>query len=129
MLIRSSRTHRVPRTVLRDNHFVKRESRWFDSSYIAANEYLEKYVYAGMILAVDSGTGYYVPYNVSAAYGTGSDTAVGVLHEDYDMSYAGYMVEAVWHGTLIESLCFIYGGAIGTVSNAVKTALDDIVWV
>ena len=129
MPIRTSRTHRWNLTVLRDNHFSKRESRYFDAAtYIAANNYQEKWVYAGLIVALDSTSNKYVPYNASAAYGTGSDTAVGILHETYDMTYDDYMVEPVWHGVLIEDHCFVYGGALGTVPSAVKTSLDDIQW-
>lgn len=129
MPIRTSRTHRQARTVLRDNHFSKLASRFLDRSYIATNAYQEKWIWAGMVMAVDSGSGKYVPYSLGASYGTGSDTAVGILHEDYDFTYDEYMVEPVWHGVLIEAHCFIYGGAVGTVSNAVKTSLDDIAWV
>lgn len=129
MPIRTTRTHRKPREVLRDNHFVKRESRFFDRSYVTVNTYDERYVYAGMILALDSGSNKYVPYSAAASYGTGSDTAVGMLHEDYDMTYDEYMIEPVWHGTLLESVCYVYGGAMGTVPAAVKTTLMNIQWV
>ena len=130
MPIRSTRTHQWHLTVLRDNHFSRREDRLFDAAtYIAANAYGEKIVYAGLIVAVDSTSGKFVPYNASAAYGTGSDTAVGVLDEPYDMTYDDYMVEPVWHGVLIEDNCYVYGGALGTVPAAVKTALSAILWV
>jgi len=130
MAFRTTRKHRQPLTVLRDNHFSLRESREFDAStYIAENSYHEKWVYAGIVVAKDSSTNKYVPYNASAAYGTGSDTPVGVLHETYDMTYGNRLVAPVWHGVFIESRCFVYGGAVGTVPAAVKTALDDITWV
>jgi hypothetical protein len=116
--------------VLRDQHFSKRESRYFDgATYIATDTYQNRFVYPGMIVALDSDSGKYVPYNASASYGTGSDTAIGVLHEFYDMTYDDRIVEPVWHGILIEDHCYIYVGAVGTVTSAVKTALDDIIWV
>jgi len=100
-----------------------------DATYIAADVYQNKFVYPGMIMARDNSTSYYVPYSASASYGTYSDTAVGVLHEFYDLTYDSRIVEPVWHGVLIESKCFVYGGPLGTVPAAVKTSLDDIVWV
>lgn len=130
MPIRTTRRHRQPLTVLRDNHFSQLTSRDFDAgTYIADDSYSEKWVYAGIIVALDSTSSKYVPYSVGASYGTGSDTAVGVLHETYEMTYDDRLVAPVWHGVCIESRCFIYGGAVGTVSNAVKSALDDIEWV
>ena len=129
MPIVTTRRHRQVLTVVRDNHFFGGKSRFFDTSYIAANSYSEKYLYPGMVLALDSDTEKYVPYNESASYGTGSDTAVGVLSKVFDVTYDAYMVQPVVHGALIEDRCFVYGGDIGTVPSAVKTALKMIEWV
>lgn len=129
MPIRTTRKHRQPLNVLRDNHISILESRFFDASYIAANSYQEKWVYAGVVVAEDTDSGKFVPYSVGASYGTGSDTPVGVLHETWDMTYDEYMVAPVWHGVFVESHCYIYGGALGTISAAVKTALTNIKWV
>jgi hypothetical protein len=124
----TSITHRPDYDVLRDNHYSTLKSRMLDSSYIAADQYGIKTVYAGMIVAVDSSTSKYVPYSAGASYGTGSDTAVGVLKERYNVTWTDVPVAPFWHGTAIEEFCFVYGGALGTVPSAVKTALDDIEW-
>lgn len=131
MPIRTSRTHQWNLQVLRDNHFSKLSSRTFmASSYIAVNQYQERWVRAGMIVAYNTHDQKYVPYSSGASYGPGSDTAVGVLHEVYDMTYDDYMVEPVWHGVVVEDYCFVYGQlGLGNIPGAVKTALDDIVWV
>jgi len=129
MPFRTERTHRQVYDVLRDNHFSVHKSRVFDSSYIAADTYQNKYLYPGMILAKDSSTNKYVPYNAAASYGTGSNTAVGVLVDFWDMTYGDKIVAPVWHAAVREDYCFVYGGALGTVPAAVKTALDDIEWV
>jgi len=117
--------------VLRDLHVSQLSSRPFYSSYIAANTYNEKYIYPGMIVAVSyiSGCYYYVPYSAAASYGTDSDTAVGLLWHVHDLTYGDKMITPAWHAIAIEEKCFIYGGALGTVSAAVKTSLDDIEWV
>lgn len=130
LAIRTTRRHRKPLQVLRDNHFSQREDREFDgSSYIELNSYQERMVFAGMIVALSSVNSKYVPFSEGASYGTGSDTAVGILHEDYDMTYVNRIVAPVWHGILIEERCYVYGGAVGTVPSAVKTSLDDVQWV
>lgn len=129
MPFRTSRTHRQVYNVLRDLHFSKHSSRFLDSSYIAADTYSNKYAYPGMIVALDSSTSKYVPYSSGASYGTGSDTAVGVLTEFHDVTYGDKLIAPVWHAILKENYCFAYGGVLGTVSAAVKSALDDIEWV
>lgn len=129
MPIRTTRRHRQVLQVLRDNHFSKRESRMFDRSYIADNDYDERFIYPGLIVGLDEVSSYYVPYSYTASYSSYSDTAVGVLHEFYDLTYDTRIVEPVWHGVLIESKCYVYGGDFGDVPDAVKTALTGIVWV
>jgi hypothetical protein len=129
MPFRTSRTHRKVYEVLRDLHFSKHNSRLFDSSYIAANPYQEKLLYPGMVVAVDSATSKYVPYSVGASYGTGSDTAVGLLVEPHDVTMGDKIVAPVWHAVVKESYCFLYGSALGSVTSGVKTALANIQWV
>lgn len=131
MPFRSTRSHRKVYEVIRDQHFSQHKSRFFDSSYIAANAYSEKFIYPGMVVALDSSTDKYVPYSAAASYGTGSDSAVGVfaIEGAIDVTYGDKMIAPVWHAVLVESKCFLYGGALGTIPAAVKTALDDIQWV
>lgn len=111
------------------HHFDRLLSNWIDSSYIAQDSTGQKYVYPGVVVAVDSSTNKYVPYNVSASYGTGSDTAVGVMDEFIDVTLGDVSVTPIYQGKLIEAHCYAYGGAVGTVSNAIKTALAQIKWV
>jgi len=129
MPFRTSRTHRQKYNVLRDLHFSPMSSRFLDRSYIAADTYQNRYVYPGMIVALDSSTSKYVPYSAGASYGTGSDTAIGVLVNFHDLTAGEKLIAPVWHAIVLEDYCFVYGGALGTVPAAVKTALDDIEWV
>jgi len=112
------------------HHFDRLISRWFDSSYIAADgDTGQKYVYPNMPIAVDSATGKYVPYSLGASYGAGSDDPVGVMDEYLDVTQGDEGVTPVWHGKLLEAHCYIYGAAYGNITDAVKTVLDDITWV
>lgn len=125
----TSITHRNDYNVLRDNHYSTLKSRMFDSSYIVADQYGIKTIYAGLVVAVDSSSSKYVPYHATpGTYGTGCDTAIGVLKERYDLTFADKAVAPVWHATLVEEWCYQYGGAIGTIAAAVKASLDDIEW-
>ena len=111
-------------------HFERKLSNWLDSSYIPVNtETGEKLARPGMILAIDSDTNKYVPYNSGASYGTGSDTAVAVLDTLEDVTLGDVGIAPIYSGQLIESFCYILGGEEGTVSAGVKTALDEIEWV
>lgn len=131
MPYRQIREHRqMDFTVLIDaNHLSFEKSRLFDSSYIVANSYGEKFMYAGMIVAVDTDTEKYVPWNAGGSYGTGSATAAGVLPELWDCTYGDQGIAPAWHCKVREQYCYVYGGALGTIPAAVKTALDDILWV
>lgn len=131
MPYRQIREHRQGYNPLVDaNHLSIEKSRLFDSSYLVANSYGEKWLYGGMIVAVDTDTAKYVPWHASASYGTGSDTAVGVTIEPMmELTYGDIGIAPVWHAKVREQYCFVYGGALGTIPAAVKTALDDILWV
>ncbi len=129
MPFRTERTHRQSFDVLRDIHFSKGADRIFDSTYLTENAYGEKYIYPGLVIAVCTGTSKFVPYSAGASYGLGSDTAVGVTHILYNMTYGDKIVSGIWHGTLREDYCYVYGGALGTIAAGIKTALDDIQWI
>jgi hypothetical protein len=131
MPYREVREHRQGFNPLMDaNHIAIEQSRLFDSSYLVANSYGEKWLYGGMIVSVDSSTEKWVPYSSIAAYGTGSDAARGVTIEPMqEMTYGDGGIAPLWHGKVREQFCWVYGGAMGTVPDAVKTALDDILWV
>jgi hypothetical protein len=98
----------------------------------------DRYVYAGLIVAEVNGglyegeiTGsqpYYVPYSATAAYGTGSDTAVGILAEPHDETLTDWQIAPVDRGTAYEARCYVDPDVVGTVPAAVKTSLSDIKW-
>ena len=104
-------------------------NRLFDSTYLVADANNEKWLYAGTVLAVDSSTTQYVPYSATAAYGTGSDTAVGLAETPYDMTLGDVAVAALIQGAVKEDYCLIFGGALGTITNTVKGHLTHIMWV
>lgn len=95
-------------------------------------------VYQGVILAEVTGglpesdmttaQPYYVPYSPGGAYGTGSDTAVGILEHDVDATYSDWQITPVDRGTAFEVYCYVPGGAYGDISAAVKTDLSDMKW-
>lgn len=112
------------------HHHDRLISNWLDATYIAADSTGQKYVYPNLVVARDSSTNKYVPYNaVAGTYGTGCDTPVGVMDEFIDETLGEVSVTPIWHGKLIEAHCYLYGSAYGSIPGAVKTALDDIEWV
>ena len=89
-----------------------------------------KEVRPGLIIAKNTDLGQFVPYNSSAAYGTGSDTAVGVFADDFiDVTHGNYGMTPVYHGEIIEDNCYELGGSLGSVSSTIKGHLADIHWV
>lgn len=101
----------------------------FDSQYILADAQGQKYVYPGLIVAQDTSTYKYVPYNASAAYGTGSDTAIGILDELLELGAGDQACTPVVHGEFIEANCRVFGLARGVISGTIKTQLVGIFWV
>lgn len=124
----TTRTHKQVFDVLRDTHYSKLESLTFDSSYIAADVYSDKFIYPGLVVAKDFTRNVYVPYASNAAYGAYSDQPYGVTHVLYDLSYGDQVIAPIWHGAVRENYCYVYGVAMGTISAAIKTALDKIKW-
>jgi len=102
----------------------------FAAVYWPADANNVKEVPPGIIIAQNTTLNQFVPYNAAAAYGAGSDTAVGVFADDFiDVTQGNYGMTPVYHGEIIEENCRVLGTALGTVPAAVKTALADIHWV
>lgn len=132
MPIEQVRTDREEiREVVADRtHVMLLTSNFLDRAYFTDDAASQRYVRPGLILAKETNAGTYVPYNASALYGVGSDTAVGVLDVFQDATTESPAIAPVFHGKIIESLCYLWGDAtLGTVPAAVKTALTMIEWV
>ena len=123
----ATRNHRAVLQVSADGKIDERlGGKYFKHDVLPLDAYGNRYLYPGMILAL-SGS-YYVPYNAGAAYGTGSDTAIGILNEFWDMTLYAKIVSPVTEGTFIEDYCYVEGGDLGTVPAGVKTALSHVQW-
>lgn len=123
--------HRAHLEVLAGGLWETKESRVLRyNSLVPADSQGQRHVYAGMIVAEDSDASYYVPYNASAAYGTGSDTAVGVLREYWNATLGDPIIEPIVFGRLIEKHCYVLGGTLGTISSGIKSDLGHVIeWV
>ncbi len=109
--------------------YERKLSNWVDRSYFVEDAQGQIYVKPGLILAQDTTSYKYVPYNSGAAYGTGSDTAVGVLDILLNLTLGEEDTSPIFHGSLIEAYCYFLGGADGAISSTIKTQLSDINWV
>lgn len=104
------------------------KSYFFDNTYAPPGTYGERYVYPGMLLALNTSTSKYVPYSESASYGAGSDDCVGILPILLDSTFQEQLVAPAIHGIAIEQYCYVYGGALGTVPAAAKANVPLIEW-
>lgn len=129
MPYRSTRTRQVHLQPLASQHYDTYESRMFDRTYLCDDANNERWLYAGCVIAIDSTSLDFVPWSAAASYGIGSDTAVAVTKEPYDMTVGDKVVTGVYHAKLVQQYCYIYGGTRGTIPAAVKTALTLIEWV
>lgn len=105
------------------------ESARFDASYLVPDSYGQKFLYPGMIVAYkNTNKNEYVPYSPTASYGPLSSYPVGVNYMLYDCSFRSPIIAPATRAALIEALCFVFGGAVGQISTAVKDALKLIQW-
>ena len=117
-------------TVLADNqHVIRLLDNWLEDAYFLEDHNGEKRVHAGLILAQETNTKKYVPYHASAMYGVGSDTAVGILDTEKFVTYDEVGIAPVAHAKVIQAHCYVFGGALGTISGTIKTHLKHIIWV
>lgn len=112
-----------------DAHVMRLNSNWLDRAYFTDDDAQQRIVRPGLIVAQETNTKKYVPYNASALYGVGSDTAVGILEVVQDATQEDPSVSPVFHGKVIEAHAFVWNGTLGTVPAAVKTSLNMIEWV
>ncbi len=110
-------------------HVMMLKSNFLDRAYFLDDAALQRIVRPGMIVAKETNTKKYVPYHVSALYGVGSDTAVGILDVWQDATQEDPAVAPVFHGKVIEAHAYVFGGTLGTVAAAIKTDLNMIEWV
>jgi len=115
-----------------DNFVSRRNSNMLDSSYFVAGANGQKEIYPGLIVAKDTATNKWVPYNVDASYGVGSDGAsstLGVLDTFEDVSLGDQAVAPIFHGKVIARHCYVFGQDLDSVTSAVKTLLPDVEWI
>lgn len=116
--------------VAEPDHVLRDKSNFLEKSYFTTAADNSVSVIEGMIVAKNSTTKKYTPYSATVSYGPGSDTAVGVLEVRQDATYMDPAISPVAHGKVIEANCYVYGqNGTGSIPAAVKSALDDIIWV
>ena len=135
-------THKIVHTVpgeikMGRGLYDYRGSNFFDESYFPEDSVGNKYVDPGLIVALAAvaddatyGATYrFVPYTSGGTYGVESDTPYGVLDIRLNATLQGEAIAVLYHGQLQERNCYVLGGTVGDVPDAVKTALPDIDWV
>lgn len=124
----TERRHKAILNVVASGHADYLTPRAFLATYIPENSYGDRFVYPGLVVALSGH--YYVPYNSSASYGTGSDTAVGILTTPVDATMDQEpVISPMYHGQVVEDHCYVLGSSLGSIPAAVKTDLNMIEWV
>lgn len=99
----------------------------FSATYgFITSELNQRIVYEGLVVARRTDTNQFVPYNVTASYGVGSDTAVGILDERLDVTHFDQPCTPIYHGELHSRFMYEFGITMGTISAAVTTELSEI---
>lgn len=131
MPIAQTRTHReeILEVMADKTHKMTLTDNFLDRNYFTDDSAGQRYIRPGLIVAQETNTNKYVPWNASASYGVGSDTAVGILETFEDATQGDPVVAPVFHGKVIEAHAYAWNGTLGTVAAAVKTSLSMIEWV
>jgi hypothetical protein len=112
--------------------FDRRLSNWLDASKFVVGENGQKEIYPGMVVAQNTSTYKWVPFSEAGSYGPGSDgenSKVGIMDTFEDVSWGDAAIAPLYHGKVIERHCYVFGGELGDIPAAVKTALPDMEWV
>jgi hypothetical protein len=116
--------------VVEPDHVLRLPSGFLERSYFSADASGNVRVSPGLILAKNSTSLKYTPYSATVSYGPDSDTAVGILEVPEDATYDDPGISPVVHGKVLEASCYVYGATSkGSIPAAVKTALDDVIWI
>lgn len=95
----------------------------FDRSYVPADSYGNRFLYPGLIVGMNDDESLYVPYNVASSYGAYSSYARGILYTLYDFTFEAQIVAPATRAAAVEQYCWIFGSAMGTITDAVKEAV------
>lgn len=124
-----------PRPILHGNPSLTQRlaAKMFDMAYAQLTfptGSLNKYVLPGLVLALNSVTNKYVPWRSDAAYGAGSDTAVGIFATQATMVLTEWnrICSPVDVGQVIEANIYTDEDDLGVVAAAIKTDLPGIKW-
>jgi len=94
----------------------------FDSTYLTADSYGNKWLYPGMLVAFNSEKTKYVPWNSSSSYGSYSAYLEGILYVLQDFSFQEQIVAPATRCAAIVDHCYVYGGTMGDIPMAARTA-------
>ena len=94
----------------------------FDSTYLTADSYGNKFMFPGMLVAFNSEKTKYVPWNSAGSYGTYSAYLEGILYVPYDASFQEQVVAPATRCAAVVDNCYVYGGTMGDIPMAARTA-------
>jgi len=117
-------TEYTHRGVLRAVYEVETRGRSlpFDKQYVAPDTYGNRYLWPGMIVAMNSTRSMWVPWSAAGSYGAYSTYAMGIVDDMFDGTMQYPILAPAVHCRAIEAHCYVYGSAVGTIPAAVKEA-------
>lgn len=98
----------------------------FDSTYLAADSYGNKFLYPGLLVAFNSTLTMYVPYNENGSYGTYSTYLEGVVPSLKDFTYQDQIIAPVSRAAVKEEHCYVYGGSLGDIPAGAKQNMSSL---
>ena len=94
----------------------------FDSTYLTADSYGNKFLYPGLLVAFNATKTKYVPWNENSSYGAYSAYLEGIIYTFYDFTGQEQVVAPATRCAVVVENTQVYGSAIGTVPMAARTA-------
>jgi hypothetical protein len=94
----------------------------FDSTYLSADSYGNKYLYPGLLVAFNADLTKYVPWNANSSYGAYSAYLEGIIYTFYDFTAQDQVVAPATRCAVVVENAEVYGGTFGEVPMAARTA-------
>jgi len=98
----------------------------FDSSYLTADSYGNKYLYPGMLVSFNEDKDMYVPFSAAGSYGSYSSYLEGILYFLYDFTYQDQIVAPASRCAAVEHYCYVYGGTMGDIPEEAKSGVASL---
>jgi len=94
----------------------------FDRTKLTVDDFGNYFLRPGMIVGKNDDQSMYVPWSAASSYGAYSAYYEGIITELWDCTFESQIVAPATRANAIEERCFVWGGTVGDIPDAIKQA-------